>query len=127
MYTSLPIVRVHMPEGLLLYGTYTLSVLTAITFVRAWYVVALYIRALYIVLLSAMDDVLYNTTFAQAKRWSLRVSAEETEELKETFALFDKDGDGCITSVELGHVMRALGQTPSEQELVDMINEVSAI
>ena len=67
------------------------------------------------------DSVSY---FTQSKRWSTQVSTEQIEELKETFALFDKDGDGCITSVELGHVMRSLGQSPSEQELVDMINEV---
>jgi calmodulin len=38
--------------------------------------------------------------------------------------LFDKDGDGKITTKELGTVMRSLGQNPSESELTDMINEV---
>ena len=38
--------------------------------------------------------------------------------------MFDKDGDGNITTKELGTVMRSLGQNPTEQELVDMINEV---
>ncbi|KAG2469157.1 CAM2B protein, partial [Polypterus senegalus] len=45
---------------------------------------------------------------------------------KEAFSLFDKDGDGTITTKELGTVMRSLGQNPTEAELQDMINEVDA-
>lgn len=47
-----------------------------------------------------------------------------TPEIKEAFQLFDKDGSGFISSKELGMVMRSLGQNPTEQELMDMINEV---
>ena len=47
-------------------------------------------------------------------------------EFKEAFLLFDKDGDGTITTKELGTVMRSLGQNPTEAELQDMINEVDA-
>jgi len=36
------------------------------------------------------------------------------------------DGDGTITTRELGTVMRSLGQNPTEGELQDMINEVDA-
>ncbi|KAK3089991.1 hypothetical protein FSP39_008270 [Pinctada imbricata] len=49
---------------------------------------------------------------------------EQIDEFKEAFSLFDKDGDGCITTKELGTVMRSLGQQPTEQDLQDMINEV---
>ena len=45
-------------------------------------------------------------------------------EFEEAFALFDTDGDGCITTKELGKVMRSLGQDPSDIQLQDMINEV---
>jgi hypothetical protein len=69
-------------------------------------------------------------------------------EFREAFSLFDKgslrfgtpdcrrslihrgslhlDGDGTITSKELGTVMRSLGQNPTEAELQDMINELDA-
>jgi len=45
-------------------------------------------------------------------------------EVREAFELFDKDHSGYINSKELGMVMRSLGQNPTEQELMDMINEV---
>ena len=53
-----------------------------------------------------------------------QLTEEQIAEFKEAFSLFDRDGDGSITSKELGTVMRSLGQNPSEAELQDMINEV---
>ncbi|KAG8044517.1 hypothetical protein GUJ93_ZPchr0067g6548, partial [Zizania palustris] len=55
-----------------------------------------------------------------------QLTDEQIAEFKEAFSLFDKDGDGCITTKELGTVMRSLGQNPTEAELQDMINEVDA-
>ena len=71
------------------------------------------------------------------------LTEEQIAEFKEAFSLFDKDGDGTITTKvcckylshffshikihyiqELGTVMRSLGQNPKEQELTDMINEI---
>lgn len=54
------------------------------------------------------------------------LSSSPPTEFKEAFSLFDKDGDGTITTKELGTVMRSLGQNPTEAELQDMINEVDA-
>ena len=54
------------------------------------------------------------------------LSEENIAEFKEAFSLFDKDGDGTITTKELGTVMRSLGQNPTEAELRDMINEVDS-
>ncbi|MBA0863258.1 hypothetical protein Goshw_018714 [Gossypium schwendimanii] len=55
-----------------------------------------------------------------------QLTDEQMAEFKEAFSLFDKDGDGCITTKELGTVMRSLGQNPTEAELQGMINEVDA-
>ncbi|XP_012368140.1 calmodulin-like [Octodon degus] len=53
-----------------------------------------------------------------------QLTEEWIAEFKEAFSLFDKDGDGAITTKELGSVMRSLVQNPTEAELQDMINEV---
>eukprot|EP00092_Neocalanus_flemingeri_P032215 GFUD01035014.1.p1 GENE.GFUD01035014.1~~GFUD01035014.1.p1 ORF type:complete len:156 (-),score=51.55 GFUD01035014.1:63-530(-) len=54
-----------------------------------------------------------------------QLTEEQIGEFEEVFSLFDKDGDGTITTKELGKVMRSLGQNPTEAELQDMI-EVEA-
>ena len=53
-----------------------------------------------------------------------QLTEEQIAEFKEAFSLFDKDGDGTITTKELGTVRHSLGQNPTEAELQDMINEV---
>ncbi|KAG6512413.1 hypothetical protein ZIOFF_030524 [Zingiber officinale] len=82
-----------------------------------------------------------------------QLTEEQIAFFKEAFSLFDKDGNGilsplsrfylkcnprlsamcllvaflcCITTKELGTIMRSLGQNPSEAELRDMISEVDA-
>ena len=54
------------------------------------------------------------------------VMAINFSEFKQAFSLFDKSGDGIITTEELGAVMKSLGQTPGEAELQRMISEVDA-
>ncbi len=44
--------------------------------------------------------------------------------MQDIFSLFDKDGGGTISTQEIGAVMRALGQNPTEAELQDIINEI---
>ncbi|XP_004411877.1 PREDICTED: calmodulin-like protein 3 [Odobenus rosmarus divergens] len=53
-----------------------------------------------------------------------QLSKEQVAEFKEAFCLFDKDGDGVITTQELGTVMRSLGQNPTEAELRDTVGEI---
>ena len=52
------------------------------------------------------------------------LTEEQIVEFKQAFFQFDKDGDGTITTKELGVVMRSLGQNPTDSELQEMINEV---
>jgi len=52
------------------------------------------------------------------------LTQEQIQELKEAFSLFDTDHDGKISARELEVVLRSLGQTPSKNEVQDMINEM---
>jgi len=52
------------------------------------------------------------------------LSEDQLSNLRETFALFDEDGNGEISVQELGKVMRSLGLAPSESELQDIMNEI---
>ena len=52
------------------------------------------------------------------------LTEDKIAEFKEAFEIFDKDRDGFITIKELGEIMKNLGQTPTDAELQDLINEV---
>ncbi len=45
------------------------------------------------------------------------MNESEIAELREAFALFDSDGDGTITTDELGNVMKSLGRKLTSKEL----------
>nr|CAA66148.1 CaMF [Fagus sylvatica] len=53
-----------------------------------------------------------------------QLTDDQISEFKEAFSLFDKDGDGCITTKELGTVMRSLARTQLRQSCRTLINEV---
>uniref|UniRef100_A0A8C4T1S0 EF-hand domain-containing protein n=1 Tax=Erpetoichthys calabaricus TaxID=27687 RepID=A0A8C4T1S0_ERPCA len=55
-----------------------------------------------------------------------QLTQEQIAEFKEAFSVFDKDGDGTITTQELATVMKSLGQTLTDKELQEMINEVDS-
>ena len=52
------------------------------------------------------------------------LSANELEEYKEIFALFDSDGKGYITQVKLGQVMRNFRWDPSESILQVTVRDI---
>ncbi|VDM57293.1 unnamed protein product [Angiostrongylus costaricensis] len=53
--------------------------------------------------------------FEQSEQVIRHLNGEEIDQFKEAFLLFDKDGNGTISTKELGIAMRALGQNPTEQ------------
>lgn len=53
-----------------------------------------------------------------------KITEEKTEELKEAFEVFDKDGDGEITVAELHQILNNLGQKTSLADVKKMIAEV---
>ena len=44
-------------------------------------------------------------------------------ECKTAFGLFDRDGDGYITTTDLGSALRSMGIFPTDNELMDILNE----
>ncbi|XP_019625230.1 PREDICTED: calmodulin-2-like isoform X4 [Branchiostoma belcheri] len=54
------------------------------------------------------------------------LTEEQIAEFKDVFSLFDLDGNGYISTKELGSVLRGLGRAASVAELQDMINEMDA-
>eukprot|EP00936_MAST-01D_sp_MAST-1D-sp1_P001369 g1369.t1 len=55
---------------------------------------------------------------------SEQLTDEQINEFKEAFDVFDEDGGGTISADELGHVLRMLGQDPSEGDLQAIVAEV---
>ena len=53
-----------------------------------------------------------------------KISKAQLSDYREAFSLFDCNDSGSIGLDELGKVLHALGQVPSRNELIDMINEV---
>ena len=49
------------------------------------------------------------------------ISAKQRHDFYEAFKLFDKDGDGKISTEELSTVMRSLGHNPTAGELRELI------
>ncbi|CAG6021656.1 unnamed protein product [Menidia menidia] len=66
---------------------------------------------------SSMNDI-YKAAVEQ-------LTDEQKNEFKAAFDIFVQDAeDGCISTKELGKVMRMLGQNPTPEELQEMIDEV---
>ena len=69
------------------------------------------------------DDLPLRVSWAM-EMTDTKMSEEQIAELKQAFNEFDVDGGGTINTTELGYAMRAMGMNPTEQELLDLINEV---
>jgi len=53
------------------------------------------------------------------------ISKEQLSDLKEVFSLFDKDGDGIISFTEITSALKTLGQRIPEDDLREMVKQVS--
>merc|ERR1712045_1063786 len=53
-----------------------------------------------------------------------QLTQEQIDDLKASFDMFDKDGNGTISHSELKSVMRRFGQNLSDSEVRDMIRSV---
>lgn len=49
---------------------------------------------------------------------------QQVADFRECFRLFDKDGNGTLSTSELATVMRSLGPNPTDVDLRDMIKEI---
>ncbi|XP_052763151.1 calmodulin, striated muscle-like [Mya arenaria] len=49
------------------------------------------------------------------------ISEEQLKEMMDAFKLFDMNGDGHISKAELGKVLQALGQDPSQKEVDEIM------
>lgn len=54
------------------------------------------------------------------------LTEQEISDFRKAFSCFDRDGDGNITPVELGNVLRQLGQNPTEAELQELVMQLDA-
>lgn len=57
---------------------------------------------------------------------AMRMNKEQLELFRDTFVIFDKDGDGTIDSKELSTVLKSMGYNPSQEEIKDMVEEVDS-
>ncbi|KAJ1728390.1 hypothetical protein LPJ61_004058 [Coemansia biformis] len=61
---------------------------------------------------------------ARCPVWVDASNEQNIKELRDAFAIFDKDRNGVITTEELGLLLRSLSHNPTEAEIADMISEV---
>ena len=54
------------------------------------------------------------------------IPGQADSEIKEAFSLFDKKGSGTILSENLGDLLRALGQNPTQAEVASLASSAPA-
>lgn len=76
-----------------------------------------------------LEEVISKMCRASSSRMLSSLESEDTnlvQELTETFKRFDLNGDGKISHVELGTVLRSLGDNLTNSELENLVKEVDA-
>jgi len=62
------------------------------------------------------------TTPAAQLTWKDRIRAEDYDELKQTFEIFDEDGSGTIDPAEINKIMDELGLDKRNPFILSLIN-----
>ena len=57
---------------------------------------------------------------------AMRMKKEQLELFRDTFVIFDKDGDGTIDSKELSTVLKSMGYNPTIEEIKEMVEDVDS-
>jgi calmodulin len=92
---------------------------------------------------TAMRGVGLNPTEAQVSEWKKEAGGsvdaakfkamaikkigeanDSTDEITESFSVFDKDGNGYISAVEFKHILVTMGEALSEKEIKEVMKEV---
>jgi calmodulin len=92
---------------------------------------------------TAMRAVGLNPTEAQVAEWKKEAGSsvddaafkamcvkkigeanDSTDEITESFSVFDKDGNGFISAVEFKHILVTMGEALSEKEITEVMKEV---
>lgn len=56
---------------------------------------------------------------------SLMMKPQLVDEFKQVFKRMDRNSDGLLTRTEMKHLLSALGQKPSDEEVEDLVKEIS--
>ncbi|KAI1732992.1 EF hand domain-containing protein [Ditylenchus destructor] len=72
---------------------------------------------------NSADSSKMHRQFTNSSNGEEEFSVEELQEFAQAFKMFDKDGNGTMNIKELGIAMRTLGLNPTEEELLNMVNE----
>ena len=70
---------------------------------------------------SSEDGLILLDDFLVCMAKQMKKPVDTVEELKEAFRVFDRDGTGYISTVELRHIMTTLGEKLSEEEANEMM------
>ncbi|XP_045183099.1 calmodulin-like [Mercenaria mercenaria] len=74
---------------------------------------------------SEADSRIDFTSFLQMMATKSK-EAESEDDLNEAFQVFDKDGQGMISSAELRHIMTNMGEKLTDEEVDEMIKEADS-
>ena len=62
-------------------------------------------------------------SFLKQREWIESVNPLDIYEIGASFKVFDKDGNGCISRVELAHILTSMGDKLTREEADDFVKE----